>query len=48
MDQTDVAVLRRPRRGRRPLLDFRSEIVFSGVLFILMVWMAFVALTLWH
>jgi hypothetical protein len=41
-------MLRRHRRGRKTWLDFRSEVLFSAILFVLMVWMAFVALTLWH
>jgi hypothetical protein len=38
----------RARRLKRRLRDYSSDVVLSGVLFVLLVWMGFVALTLWH
>ncbi len=49
LDQRDVLPPRpRLRRIRRQIIEYRSDVLLSGLLFVLLIWMGFVALTLWH
>ncbi len=36
------------RRIKRQFHGYRSDILLSGVFFVLLIWLGFVALTLWH
>jgi hypothetical protein len=48
-DQQDPVPPRpRLRRLKRQIHDYRSEVLLSGLLLVLFIWMGFVALTLWH
>jgi hypothetical protein len=38
----------RLRRIKRQLQDYRSDLLLSGLFFVLLIWLGFVALTLWH